>query len=164
MTVASNAFALAADRANRGFERGHTVPVRAASVFFGFAFIWAGAGLWLVPGLDLEPGVLMVKAFLSIMMVAAGIGMTQIATARKLAEMHFDSRTRQVHLIEMRGRGRRESLRSVGYDAISSARVTDQSLVLLDQRGKAIAEMALEGPDMRDEAIAHLRSQSITLS
>lgn len=161
MAVATQSMSISAGNAQGKSNRGHSVPVRAASVLFGFAFIWAGAGLWLVPGLDLEPSILLSKMFLSIMMVTAGVGMTQIATEKPQSELHFDARHRQVHLVETLPRGRRHVVRTVNYEQIARVNVTDSELVMYNDEGKILAELPIDGQHARLDAIAHLRSQSL---
>lgn len=161
MAVATQTMSISAGQTAHGLAKGHSVPVRAASVLFGFAFIWAGAGLWLVPGLDLEPSILLAKMFLSIMMVTAGVGMTQIATEKPQCELHFDARHRQVHLVESLPRGRSHIVRTMNYENIARVSVSDRELVMLNDEGKILVELPLDGPHARLDAIAHLRSQSI---
>lgn len=161
MAVATQTMTISSDRTAHGFARGHSTTVRAASVLFGFAFIWAGAGLWLVPGLSLEPSVLLTKMFLSVMMVTAGVGMTQIATEKPNSELHFDARHRQVHMVESLPRGRTHVVKTLNYEDIARVNVTDTELVMLNEQGKILVELPLDGPHARLDAIAHLRSQSL---
>lgn len=160
MAVAKS-MTITADHTAHGFARGHSVPVRAASVFFGFAFIWAGAGLWLMPGPELEPSILLAKMFISILLVTAGVGMTQIATEKPSSELHFDSRHRQVHMVESLPRGRSHVVKTINYEDIARVDVTDAELVMLNDAGKILVELPLDGPHARLDAIAHLRSQSL---
>ena len=160
MAVAKS-MSITADHTAHGVPRGHSIPVRAASVFFGFAFIWAGAGLWLMPGPELEPSILLAKMFISILLVTAGVGMTQIATEKPNSELHFDSRHRQVHLVESLPRGRTHVVMTLNYEDIARVDVTDVELVMLNDAGKILVELPLDGPHARLDAIAHLRSQSL---
>lgn len=160
MAVAKS-MSITADHTAHGVPRGHSIPVRAASVFFGFAFIWAGAGLWLMPGPELEPAILLSKMFISILLVTAGVGMTQIATEKPNSELHFDSRHRQVHLVESLPRGRTHVVMTLNYEDIARVDVTDVELVMLNDAGKILVELPLDGPHARLDAIAHLRSQSL---
>ncbi len=141
--------------------KGHSMPVRAASVIFGFGFIWAGTGLWLVPGLDMTPGVLLAKMGLSILMVTAGVGMTQIATEKPRMELHFDARNRQLLVYESLPRGRKHVTRAINYEDIARVNVTDTLLQVHDDSGRELVAMTLDGPHARLDAIAQLRSQAI---
>ena len=161
MAVAVQSLSITADRTAHGFAKGHSAPVKAASVLFGFAFIWAGAGLWLVPGLGLEPSVLLTKMLLSVMMVTAGVGMTQIATDKPQSELHLDAEHRQVHLVESLPRGRSHIVKTLNYEDIARANVTDSELVMLGDDGKILVELPIDGAHSRLDAIAHLRSQSL---
>ncbi|CUJ93800.1 hypothetical protein PH7735_01668 [Shimia thalassica] len=140
---------------------GHTFLVRVASVVFGFGFIWAGAGLWFVPGLEMEPSILASKMVLSVLMVTAGVGMTHIATERAQQDLHFDPRHRQIHLVETLARGRTNVVQSINYEEIGRADVTDSSLKFLDHKGQCLLELPLDGPHARLDAIARLRSQAL---
>ncbi len=140
--------------------KGHSVSVRAASVIFGFAFIWAGTGLWLVPGLDLTPSVLLAKMGLSILLVTAGVGMTQIATEKPRMELHFDVRNRQLLVMETLPRGRKHVSKAINYEDIDRVNVTDSKLEVSGESGVLVA-MPLDGPHARLDAIAQLRSQAI---
>ncbi|WP_299352973.1 hypothetical protein [uncultured Shimia sp.] len=155
---------ITADTTAHGIARGHSTPVRAASVFFGFAFIWAGAGLWMVPGLDLEPSILLAKMFVSVLLVTGGVGMTQIATERPHCELQFDPKHRQARLIEGLPRGRSHVVKTVNYEDIARVNVSDADLVMLNDEGKILVELPLDGPHARLDAIAHLRSQSLQVA
>ncbi len=138
-----------------------SLSIRAASMVFGCAFIWAGVGLWLVPGLDLTPYVLLAKMGMSVLMVTAGVGMTQIATDKPRTELHFDQRHRQVLVYESLPRQRKHVIKAVNYEEIGRVNVTDQRLEVQDNNGVELVGIPLDGPHARLDAIAQLRSQSI---
>ncbi|MCW9044525.1 MAG: hypothetical protein OQK05_14395 [Pseudopelagicola sp.] len=164
MAVAVQGLSATSSNQSEELKRAQSVPVRAAAVLFGFGFIWAGAGLWLVPGLDLDPSIMLAKMFLSIMMVTAGVGMTQIATDRPRFELHFDRRNRQVLLVQGLSRGRSHVVRSINYEDIARINATDKTLVMYSETGKILAELPLDGPNARMDAVAQLRSQSLAVS
>ncbi len=161
MSVATQSMTISADRTAHGFAKGHSTKVKAAAVLFGFSFIWAGAGLWLVPGMSMDPSVMLTKMFFSVMMVTAGVGMTQIATEKPHSELHFDAVHRQVHLVESLPRGRSHIVKTINYENIARADVTDTELVMLNDAGKILVELPIDGAHARLDAIAHLRSQSL---
>lgn len=146
---------------DRTLVQTHSAPVRAASVLFGFAFIWAGTGLWLVPGLDMDPRILLTKMFLSILLVTAGVGMTQIATEKPRREFHFDGRHRQLHVVESLSRGRTHIVDSINYEDVARVDVSDTKITILDGNGDEMTHLFLDGPHARLDALAHLRSQSL---
>lgn len=139
----------------------HSAPVRAAAVLFGFGFIWAGAGLWLVPGLGMDAEILLTKMFLSILMVTAGVGMTQIATEKPRRSLHFDAQSRQLHVAESLPRGRSHVIKSINYEEIARVDINDQRMVIYGDRGEELTQLLLDGPEARLDAVAHLRSQSL---
>lgn len=163
------AIAVQALSGTAGFEDGTTAGgntrlVKAASVLFGFAFIWAGTGLWLMPGTDLSPDIFSAKMIISVLLVTAGVGMTQIATGKPQCALHLDPQNRQVHLMENLPRGRKHAVRSINYEDIARITVSDSEIVMLNGAGKILVELPLEGPDARLDAIAQLRSQSLAVS
>ncbi|MDV4145564.1 MULTISPECIES: hypothetical protein [Shimia] len=164
MAVAVQGLSASSSVQSEELKRAQSFPVRAAAVLFGFGFIWAGAGLWLVPGQDLDPSILLAKMFLSIMMVTAGVGMTQIATDKPRFELHFDGRNRQVLLVQGLSRGRSHIVRSINYEDIGRIQVSDDVLTMYGDTGKILAELPLEGANARLDAIAQLRSQSLAVS
>ena len=93
-----------------------SLSVRASSMVFGFAFIMAGVGLWLMPGLDLTPTILLAKMGVSILLVTGGVGMTQVATDKPRKELHFDERNEQLLVYEGLPRGRKHVLQAINYD------------------------------------------------
>lgn len=141
--------------------KGHSMPVKAASVVFGFGFIWAGTGLWLVPGLDMTPSILLAKMGLSVLLVTAGVGMTQIATEKPRMELHFDAPNRQLLIFESLPRGRKHVTRAINYEDIARVNVTDKLLQVMGEDGKELVAMPLDGAHARLDAIAQLRSQAI---
>lgn len=138
-----------------------SVSVRAVAMVFGFAFIWAGVGLWLVPGLDFSPVMLLVKMGVSILLVTAGVGMTQIATDKPHQELHFDQRHKQLLVMQSMPRGRKQVQQSVHYDDIARVDVSDQLLEVFDEDGRVLVSLPIDGAHARLDAIAQLRSQSI---
>jgi len=164
MAVAVQGFSSEASAESAELKRAQSIPVRAAAVLFGFGFIWAGAGLWFVPGLDLEPSIMLAKMVLSIMMVTAGVGMTQIATDKPRFELHFDGRNRQALLVQGLSRGRSHVVRAINYEDIARITVSDRDLVMYGETGKILAELPLNGANARLDAIAQLRSQSLAVS
>ncbi|MEP2530676.1 hypothetical protein [Shimia sp.] len=141
--------------------KGHSPAVRVASVIFGFGFIWAGTGLWLVPGLDMTPSILLAKMGVSILMVTAGVGMTQIATAKPHMELHFDARNRQLLVYESLPRGRKHVTQAINYEDIARVNVTDTLLEVDGDNGVSLVKLPLDGAHARLDAIAQLRSQAI---
>ncbi|MBR9843314.1 MAG: hypothetical protein GYB25_09150 [Rhodobacteraceae bacterium] len=164
MAVAVQGFSATSSAQSEEMKRAQSAPVRAAAVLFGFGFIWAGAGLWLVPGPDLEPSIMLAKMFLSIMMVTAGVGMTQIATDKPRYELHFDGRNRQALLVQGLSRGRSHVVRSINYEDIARITVSDSDLTMYNANGKILAELPLEGAHARLDAIAQLRGQDLAVS
>ena len=138
-----------------------SLSIRASSMVFGFAFIWAGAGLWLMPGLDMTPYVLLAKMGVSILMVTAGVGMTQIATDKPRKELHFDERNKQLLVYEGLPRARKHILQAIQYDEIGRVNVSDRKLEVSDMDGNVLVTLPISGGHARLDAIAQLRSQSI---
>lgn len=138
-----------------------SLSVRTSAVIFGFAFIWAGIGLWLVPGLDLTPVVLLSKMGISILLVTAGVGMTQIATQKPRQELHFDQRNRQLLVFEGLPRQRKHVSRAINYEDIERVDVTDTQLRVLGEQGTELVALPLDGSHARLDAIAQLRSQTM---
>lgn len=138
-----------------------SLSVRASSAVFGFAFILAGVGLWLMPGLDLTPTILLAKMGVSILLVTGGVGMTQIATDKPRKELHFDERNEQLLVYEGLPRGRKHVLQAINYEDIGRVDVSASSLVVLDEAGETMVALPIDGNHARLDAIAQLRSQSI---
>lgn len=159
--IENHSMSIAGCRASQGQAGERSFPVRMAAILFGFGFIWAAAGLWLVPGFGLEPSILLTKMFLSVVMVTLGVGLTQIATQKRQSRLHFDTRLRQIQVVESLPRGRSHVVRVINFEDVARADVSDQLVVLLNQRGKILAELPLDGPHARLDAIAHLRSHAI---
>ncbi|WP_422050102.1 hypothetical protein [Shimia sp.] len=138
-----------------------SLSVRTSAVVFGFAFIWAGIGLWLVPGLDLTPMILLSKMGISILLVTAGVGLTQIATQKPRQELHFDQRNRQLLVFEGLPRRRKHVAQAINYEDIGRVDVSDTRLTVLGADGGEIVGLPLDGPHARLDAIAQLRSQTM---
>ncbi|CUH53438.1 hypothetical protein [Shimia marina] len=138
-----------------------SLSVRATSMVFGFAFILAGVGLWLMPGLDLTPYILLSKMGVSILLVTAGVGMTQIATDKPCRELHFDQRNRQLLVMEGLPRSGKHVVKAVNYEDIMRVDVSDRMLQVYDLEGRVSVALPIEGPHARLDTIAQLRSQAI---
>ncbi|KPA22831.1 hypothetical protein shim_11190 [Shimia sp. SK013] len=141
--------------------KGQPFGIKAASVFFGFAFIWAGVGLWLVPGLEMTSYVMLAKMGLSILLVTAGVGMTQIATDKPRKELHFDARNRQLLVLESLPRQRMQVVQTINYEEIFRVDVSDTLLEVSGENGGVLVALDLDGEHARLDAVAQLRSQAI---
>lgn len=161
MVAVTNFLEHTRSRVARVEGKGHSMSLKASSVVFGFGFIWAGVGLWLVPGLDLTPSILLAKMGLSILLVTGGVGMTQIATEKPRKELHFDARNRQLLIYETLPRNRKHVTGSVNYEDIGRVNVTDSMLLVEGEDGRELVNLPLDGPHARLDAVAQLRSQSI---
>ncbi|MDA5555608.1 hypothetical protein [Shimia sp. MMG029] len=137
-----------------------SLSVRACAGVFGCAFIWAGIGIWLVPGLDLTAMILLSKMGLSLLLVTAGVGLTQIATQKPRQEMHFDQRNRQLLVFEGLPRARQHVVRSINYEDIGRVDVSDTRLTVLDAVGSEIVALPLDGQHARLDVIAQLRGHT----
>ncbi|WP_372886142.1 hypothetical protein [Shimia sp.] len=161
MAYAMHSMPIVACQASRGRALAETVPARAAALLFGFGFIWAAAGLWLVPGHGLAPSVMLTKMLLSVFMVTLGVCLTQVATQKLQSRLQFDTRHRQIQLVESLPRGRSHIVRVINFEEVAEANVSDKLLVLIGRNGKILAELPLDGAHARLDAIAHLRSHAI---
>ncbi len=162
MAVAVQGLSATSSNQSEELKRAQSVPVRAAAVLLGSGSFGPGPVYGLC-GLDLDLDHV-AKMFLSIMMVTAGVGMTQIATDRPRFELHFDRRNRQVLLVQGLSRGRSHVVRSINYEDIARINATDKTLVMYSETGKILAELPLDGPNARMDAVAQLRSQSLAVS
>ncbi|GAA6179051.1 hypothetical protein [Shimia sp.] len=138
-----------------------SLSVRATAMVFGFAFILAGVGLWLVPGLDLTPYILLSKMGVSILLVTAGVGMTQIATDKPRRELHFDQRNRQLLVYEGLPRSGKHVIKSLNYEDIMRVDVSDHMLQVFGMDGRVTVALPIDGAHARLDTIAQLRSQAV---
>ncbi len=145
----------------RSENRGPSVILRIVCFLFGISFIAAGIGLWMVPGLFLDGGIILTKAILSILLCAAGVGMTQISIERPLRELHFDRRFQQVYLVEATPRGPAQVLKVFDYENISKVDVTETDIVLVGQFDQTLTTVPIESRRVREELIEQLRSDPI---
>lgn len=138
-----------------------SLSVRTASMVFGFAFIWAGAGLWLMPGLDLTPTILLAKMGMSILLVTGGVGLTQVATDKPRKELHFDERNKQLVVYEGLPRGRKHAVQTIQYDNVGRIDVSDRELQVTNGAGETLVALPIDGSNARLDTIAQLRSLSL---
>lgn len=128
---------------------------------FGCAFILAGFGLWLMPGLDGEPVVLLSKLGVSIALLVVGVVMTQTATGQPRKELHFDPSNRQLLVFEGLPGRRKRVIQAMRYDDIMRVDVSDRVLEVFDLNGRVSVVLPLAGAEARVETLTQLRSQAI---
>lgn len=148
-------------RVTRVESKRPSIPVRATSIVFGFACIWAGISLWLFPVLNDTSLLLLTKMGASILLVTFGVCMTQVATNKPHKELHFDPRHKQLLVYESLPRGRKHVLQAVDYDQVGRVDVSDRLLEVRDEAGDVLVSLPIDGAHARLDAIAQLRSQSI---
>ncbi len=128
----------------------------ALSGFLGAVLCVVALGLWLVPGANFDPALMLIKLGLSIFCMIGG-SMCLVAARRDThPEVELDARRGILRILERNARGRVESAMEVSYDDLSEVDFRDGMLIARDHHGRTVVEMPVENAGDLDEIRAAL--------
>ncbi len=121
----------------------------------GVSLLIAAAGLWVMPGANWDPMLMLVKLGLSLFLLCGGIMFLMAARRPVYPEVWLDGRLGRMRLVE------RESgvvIREVviGYHDLSEIDFRDGMLIARDHHGCAVIEMPVENAGDFDDIRAAL--------
>ena len=143
------------DESPRHAIEGHATS-GALSSFLGVVLCVAALGLWLVPGANFDPALMLIKLGLSIFLLIGGLISLAASQRDTHPEVELDSRRGILRLLERNARGRIENTVELAYDDLSEIDFRDGMLIARDHHGRAVVEMPVENAGDLDEIRAAL--------
>ncbi|MDQ2089052.1 hypothetical protein [Marimonas arenosa] len=140
----------------RGLSIEGHAPSGALSGFLGVTLLVAAAGLWLMPGLNYDPALVLIKLGLSVFFVMGGIMFILAARRAPHPEVYLDGRRGILRLLERDIEGRVCQQIEMSYDDLSEMDFRDGMLIARDHHGRAVIEMPVEHAGDLDEIRAAL--------
>ncbi len=129
--------------------------VRAIFRVMGIGFIMAAPGMWLVPGSDYTPELLLLKFGSSLFFFLCGLALLMRNHQSALPEVYFDPIRRELRVLQKNNKGRPETVLRRSYDSLGGVMLSTNSIELWDQDGTTLMQLPLQD----DEARRALRKQ-----
>jgi hypothetical protein len=132
-----------------GFE-GNKVLLRALFRFTGTIFILAAPGLWLLPGSNGDPGLMLYKLGASIFFAFCGMALILRNKSYAQPEVYFDPIRREMRILQRNARGRPQTVLRRSYDTLGAAKIYKRQLEIWDVDGSVLLSLPLFDPEARN--------------
>lgn len=121
----------------------------------GTALILSASGMWLMPGADLGPDVMLFKLGISIFFLFCGLALLMRNHADNQPDAYFDPIRHEVRVLQKNDRGRPQTILRRRYDSLGSVDFSKDSVTLYDVDGTRLMRLVIGNVDARHS----LRSQ-----
>ena len=136
-----------------GFE-GHRIILQAFMRFTGAALILCAPGLWLLPGSNVDPALLLYKLGASIFFLFCGVALILRNKAFSQPEVYFDPIRREMRILQKNERGRPQTVLRRSYDTLGAAKIRARQLEIWDVDGSVLLNIPLADQEARS-ALRH---------
>lgn len=136
-----------------GFE-GHRVILQAFMRFTGAALILCAPGLWLLPGANIDPALLLYKLGASIFFLFCGMALILRNKGFSQPEVYFDPIRREMRILQKNESGRPQTVLRRGYDTLGAAKISERQIEIWDVDGSVLLNIPLADQDARS-ALRH---------
>lgn len=131
-----------------GFE-GSRMLLHAFMRFTGAVLILCGPGLWLLPGSNADPALLLYKLGASIFFVFCGMALILRNKTYSQPEVYFDPIRREMRILQKNERGRPETVLRRSYDTLGAAKIRARQLEIWDVDGSVLLNIPLADQEAR---------------
>ncbi len=138
-----------------GFE-GNRLILCALFRFTGAVFILCAPGLWLLPGSNADPVLLLHKLGASIFFVFCGLALILRNKVYSQPEVYFDPARREMRILQRNERGRPTTVLRRAYGSLGGARITDRQVEIWDVDGSVLLRLPLVDSGARRVLRLHL--------
>lgn len=123
--------------------------LRMVSRFAGTVFILCAPGLWLLPGANDDPSLLLWKLGLSIVFFVCGLAFFHWGQGRCGPEVQFDPVHREMRILQRNDRGDCLGVVRRAYDTLGAARITEGGVEIREPDGGILVRLPLTDPEAR---------------
>jgi len=121
----------------------------------GTALVLSAAGMWLMPGSQNGPDVVLIKLGVSLFFFLCGLVLLMRNHQDTRPDAYFDPIRNEVRVLQKNSRGRPQTVLRRSYDTLGSARFTADTLEISDVDGSVMMRLPIESAEVRNA----LRSQ-----
>ena len=129
-----------------GFE-GNQAALRAFFRFTGAVFILSAPGLWLLPGSNADPSLVLYKVGAAIFFVFCGVALILRNKLFTQPEVYFDPIRREMRILLRNARGRPTTVLKRSYGSLGAAKITRRQLEIWDVDGSVLLRLPLADPE-----------------
>lgn len=131
-----------------GFE-GNRILLQAFMRFTGAVLILCAPGLWLLPGSNYDPTLLLYKLGASIFFAFCGFALILRNKVYTQPEVYFDPIRREMRVLQKNERGRPQTVLRRSYDTLGAAKIRQRQLEIWDVDGSVLLNIPLADQEVR---------------
>ena len=133
----------------RFWFEGSGIVLRAFFRFTGAVFILCAPGLWLLPGANADPSLMLHKLGVSIFFVVCGLALLLRGKVQSGPEVYFDPVRREMRILQRNERGRPSTVLRRAYASLGAVKFTDRQVEIWDVDGSVLLRLPLADPEAR---------------
>jgi hypothetical protein len=122
----------------------------------GTALVLSASGMWLMPGSQYGPDVVLIKLGVSVFFFMCGLVLLMRNHADNQPDAYFDPIRNEVRVLQRNDRGRPQTVLRRSYDTLGSARFTDDTLEMYDVDGSMLMRLPIDNAEVRNALRAQL--------
>ena len=122
----------------------------------GTALVLSASGMWLMPGSQYGPDVVLIKLGVSVFFFLCGLVLLMRNHSDNQPDAYFDPIRNEVRVLQRNDRGRPQTVLRRSYDTLGSARFTENTLEMYDVDGSILMRLPIDNAEVRDALRAQL--------
>lgn len=122
----------------------------------GTALVLGAGMMWVVPGGEVGPDILLIKLGLSVTFLLCGLAMLMIHHVDNRPDAYFDPIRNEVRVLRKDKRGRPQAVLRRSYDTLGCARFSDRVVEIFDVDGTLLMRLPVDDHDVRHALRAQL--------
>ena len=115
----------------------------------GTALILSSALMWLLPGVDGDAQMVLIKLGFSIFLLFCGLAVLMWNHPDARPDAYFDPIRREVRVLQRNNRGRPQTVLRRSYDTLGAVKFHDKLVELHDMDGSVLMRLSLGSADAR---------------
>lgn len=116
----------------------------------GTAMVLSASGMWLMPGAQTAPDLILIKLGISVFFFLCGLALLMRNHQDNQPDAYFDAIRGEVRVLQKNNRGRPQTILRRSYDSLGSARFVDDTFEMYDVDGSMLMRLPIENADVRD--------------
>ena len=122
----------------------------------GTALVLSASGMWLMPGSQLAPDLMLMKLGVSMFFFLCGLALLMRNHQDNQPDAYFDPIRNEVRVLQKNNRGRPQTVLRRSYDTLGSARFSGTTIELFDLDGSMLMRLPVEDAKVRSALRAQL--------
>ncbi|MGB7241602.1 MAG: hypothetical protein WBC93_05905 [Sulfitobacter sp.] len=136
---------------------GSRMMLRGAQRVIGVALVVASFGLWLSPGANFEPDLMLMKLMVSALTGIIGLALIQHATQPVEPLIELDVIRKELRLVRVEGL-KKELVQKCAFTALSRVEQNGNCMRMWDENGHLLAEVTVADRNVLDSLTSGLRN------